>query len=330
MKSNWFARLALFGTVLGFCVVVLGGYVRLSDAGLGCPDWPGCYGHLSVPSAEQDIDKANSAFPHRPVESGKAWKEMIHRYVAGALGMVILMLTILAWRNRSLANQRLFTTSLLGLVIFQALLGMWTVTHLVNPTIVTSHLLAGMTTVALVWWLALGGYFADRRHVHRWRWPVVIGLIILVLQIFLGGWTSTNYAALACTSFPGCYQGQMWPQMDFAEGFILWRPLGVNYEFGVLDPDARAAVHMVHRIGALVTLIYLGWLGIKIVLQGSSATIKSLGYLLLAALTLQVGLGITNVVAGLPLMVAVAHNGGALLLSLVLVTLLYFSNKEEA
>jgi cytochrome c oxidase assembly protein subunit 15 len=334
MSASSFARLTAAVAVLALCVILLGAYVRLSDAGLGCPDWPGCYGHMVVPSADHAIAAANEAHPARPLDSGKAWKEMVHRYLAGSLGLGILAIAAVAWRNRRLGRPVVLPILLVALVVFQALLGMWTVTLLVNPTIVTAHLAGGMATVALLWWLTLreGGWWRsplDPRLAALRPWAVG-GVLIVVLQILLGGWTSSNYAALACVDFPTCHGGQWWPAADFAEGFTLWRPLGVDYEFGVLDSPARTAIHLAHRVGALVVAVYVAALGIAVLRRAPGTAQRALGAALLAILALQLTLGITNVVAQLPLPVAVAHNGGAALLLLALLSLLHVLTRRTA
>ncbi len=336
MKTSLFVRIAMVATVLALCVVMLGAYVRLSNAGLGCPDWPGCYGRLVVPSADHSVNQANQAYPDRPVEAHKAWKEMIHRYFAGTLGLMIFALSWLAWRHRRYPGQQMGTTWLLaGLVIFQALLGMWTVTLLLKPLIVMGHLLGGMATLSLLWWLTLrqGRFFvarSDSRPVLDGLAPLALtGLVILGVQIALGGWTSANYAALHCPDFPTC-QGQWWPPMDFRDAFTLWRGTGIDYEGGVLPNDARVAIHVTHRIGALVTFVYLGWLGIRLWRLTQSPCLHRLGLLMLGLLIAQVSLGIANVVLALPLPVAVAHNGGAALLLLTLVTLNHALRPQRA
>lgn len=322
-----FHRLAWLVTLLTLAVVLLGAYVRLSDAGLGCPDWPGCYGHLAVPKLEQHIAAANEAYPQRPVEAPKAWKEMTHRYLAGTLGLVILALAIMAWRQRRLPNQSVMLPMiLLGLVIFQAALGMWTVTLLLKPLIVSAHLLGGMATLALSFWLVLqsGGYW---RGVvvpapTRLRVLALAALFILIAQIFLGAWTSSNYAALACPDFPTC-QGRWLPPTDFREAFTLWRGLGANYEYGVLENRARLTVHLSHRLGAILTLLVLAATALYLLFAERAGVLRALGAALLTALLLQVALGISIVLLHLPLPLAVAHNGGAALLLLVLVALNY-------
>jgi len=328
MTPTRFAALAAAAALVALTVILLGAYVRLSDAGLGCPDWPGCYGRLAVPSDSQAIAEANAAFPQRALDSGKAWKEMLHRYLASGLGLLIGALTLIAWRYRRDQGLPVAAVSaLLVLVIAQGLLGMWTVTLLVKPLIVTAHLLGGMATLALLGWLALRqGYArpplpgASLARLRPWAWG---GLALLVGQILLGGWTSSNYAALACTEFPQCAGGLWWPAPDFREAFVLWRGLGRSYEFGVLNADARAAIHLTHRLGALLVLLYLGGFAWQWLRRSKETLHRHLGLALLGLLLLQVGLGIANVLAHLPLPVAVAHNGGAALLLLTLVTLLH-------
>lgn len=327
MQQSYFRKIAIIATTLALFVVVLGAYVRLSDAGLGCPDWPGCYGHFTVPQADHHVAKANEAYPDRPVEAHKAWKEMIHRYFASTLGLLIVVLAIIGWKNRRLAGQQYkLPIFLVALVIFQGLLGMWTVTIKLNPTIVMSHLIGGMTTLSLLWWLTLrqSNMFIPHSSYPTQLKPfnglAILGLIIVVLQIMLGGWTSANYAALVCADFPTC-QGALFPPMDFAEAFNLWRGTEINFEGGVLDNTARVTIHFVHRVGALITFLYIGWLGLKLVFGTEVAQLQRLGRIILVILLAQITLGISNVVFSLPLLVAVAHNGVGALLLLSMVTL---------
>ena len=305
---------------LTFIVIVLGAYTRLADAGLGCPDWPGCYGQLTVPkSADQVIEK--HYLEQRALEPAKGWKEMIHRYFAGTLGLFILAITIWSWsRRRSDPEQPVWLpTFLLALVIFQAALGMWTVTLLLKPVIVMGHLLGGFATFALLVLLALRSGRRKPVTGHgEWRTAAALGVVVLVVQIALGGWTASNYAALACVDFPTCH-GSWWPEMDFDEAFVMWRGLGVNYEFGVLDNPARTAIHFTHRVGALVTFLYLGWLVVALLRGGGGLAGAAL--LIGSLLVLQVGLGIANILLHLPLGVATAHNGVAALLLISLVYL---------
>jgi cytochrome c oxidase assembly protein subunit 15 len=326
-----FRKIALFATLLALTVVVMGAYTRLSHAGLGCPDWPGCYGHiLGVPESSSEIDKANQDFPQRVVETGKAWKEMIHRYLAEGLGLLIVVLAIVAIKNRRDTKQALWLPIVLvGLVIFQGLLGMWTVTLLLKPVIVMLHLLGGLSILALLWWLVLGSTRGQTSERKNSLTPVlVLGLSLLIGQILLGGWTSANYAALACPDFPTC-QGEWWPETDFKEGFVFWRGLGQNYEFGVLDNPARTAIHLSHRLFAIVVGVFWLFLSLRIMKRSSaSSNIRQLATITLLLLLAQIVLGISNVVMKLPISVAVMHNGGAALLLLSVVTLIYYSRLE--
>tara|TARA_R110002072_G_scaffold21902_7_gene77230 strand:+ start:4841 stop:5833 length:993 start_codon:yes stop_codon:yes gene_type:complete len=323
MKHNkLLLNLARVGCVLAFTVIVLGAYTRLSDAGLGCPDWPGCYGKLVVPN---EIEHANQAYPERPLEIDKAWKEMVHRYAASSLGLLILIMAFFSWTQTSLSHIRAFASALLLLVIFQGMLGMWTVTLLLKPIIVLAHLLGGFTILSLLYWTVLRqqAWQSVTANVgNRNLLPfVVIGMIVLGMQVSLGGWTSSNYAALVCPDFPTC-QGVWWPNMDFNEGFILWRGLGIDYEGGVLHGSARTAIHMAHRIGALITFITILIIAIKAISSVMKNT-RITGLVVLSLLIIQVSLGIANIKLYLPLSVAVAHNGVAALLLLSLVTLLH-------
>ncbi|MCY1397314.1 Heme A synthase [compost metagenome] len=314
-------RLALFATLLALVVVLLGAYTRLTHAGLGCPDWPGCYGFISVPQTEAQLAHAEANFPHAPVEAQKGWNEMVHRYFAGTLGLVILGLAIHAVRLRGRDGQPLKLPLLLvAVVVAQAAFGMWTVTLQLWPQVVTAHLLGGFTTLSLLLLLSLrlSNAFPPLQLPQRLRLWAALGLALVIGQIALGGWVSSNYAAVACVDLPTCH-GQWWPAMDFANGFHLTQHIGPNYLGGQLDSDARTAIHMTHRLGALVVtlvLLALAW-------QLRVADLKGLAALLLAALCLQVGLGISNVIFHLPLPVAVAHNGGGALLLLLLVTTNY-------
>lgn len=324
MKS--FKILTLLALLVTFSVITLGAYVRLSDAGLGCPDWPGCYGKILVPDSLDQAAEDYQGNETHILETDKAWKEMIHRYLASALGLIILIMSILAWRNRGEPEQPIILpVVLVGLVIFQGLLGMWTVTLLLKPLFVTAHLLGGMTTLLLLFWLLLktrkSKPILSLYRQNKALFPLaVFALIILYGQIFLGGWTSSNYAALICPDFPTC-QRQWWPVMDIKEGFTLWRGLGIDYEFGVLKTGARTAVHMMHRVGALITFLVLLSL-IFIAIKNEMSAIRHSAILVMVLLFAQVSLGIANIKLGLPLHLAVAHNGVAALLLLSLALLL--------
>jgi cytochrome c oxidase assembly protein subunit 15 len=325
MKMTLFRRLCLAATLLALVVIVMGAWVRLSHAGLGCPDWPGCYGHLTVGQAVENAQHANAAFPERPLEPDKALKEMIHRYAASGLGLLILAIAILAWLNRRDPAQPMRLPGfLVALVVFQGLLGMWTVTLLVKPAVVTAHLVGGLTTMALCWWLALRVDRTTRPPGERGlRRLAVVGLLVLALQIMLGGWVSTNYSALACPDFPTC-QKSFWPEMDFKDAFVLWRGLGIDYEGGVLDHPARVAIHFVHRLGAVVTALVLGFLAWRAIRTGQSRAVRMAGTALAVLLVVQWTLGPVMVLKALPLELATAHNGVAALLVLAMVALLRF------
>lgn len=319
-----YRKFILAALILAFGVITLGAYVRLSDAGLGCPDWPGCYGKLTPQNASEAIDAALAARPHGPVSHAKAWKEMVHRYFAGTLGLLILVIAVLAWRGRrEMRGGVALPLLLLGLVVFQALLGMWTVTRLLKPLIVSSHLLGGMATLSLLAWLWLRErgrsghvYYADAGHL---RDPALLGLALVIAQIALGGWVSTNYAGLACPDFPVCH-GAWMPPMDFEQGFTLHRRLGETATGALLPLTALTAIHWTHRVMALLVTLYLGWLVVRLLRSpGYAGTGLAIG----ALLALQVSLGIGNVLFSLPLPVAVAHTAGAALLLVSLVRLNY-------
>jgi len=328
MNKPLFFKMAFAATCLAYVVILLGAYTRLADAGLGCPDWPGCYGHVGVPKHVDDVAAANQAYPDRPVEAAKAWKEMIHRYFASTLGLLIFAIGIIAIKKRKEANQAFkLPLFLMALVVFQGMLGMWTVTIKLNPTIVMSHLMGGMTTLSLLWWLTLrsGGLFKTEQirnlDMSSLKTPGLIGLVIVVFQVMLGGWTSSNYAALHCVEFPTCTGGEYLPAMNFSEGFTLWHGIEKNFEFGIMSNEARIAIHTTHRIGAVVTALFVIWLGLKLLLTPAYSPLKNAGIALLAVVILQFILGVSNVLLSLPLLVAVAHNGGGALLILTMVTL---------
>jgi cytochrome c oxidase assembly protein subunit 15 len=365
--TRHFHRLAWVAVLLTFGVIFLGGFTRLNNAGLSCPDWPTCYGKVTWPNETHEIAHANANF-ERAVEVNKAVWEQVHRHMAASLGVFVLVLALLAARRRPQGLATVFggaalvvaaifayikvdpilalglagagqlvwlvgilrwadgvtrlSMGLLMLVTFQALLGMWTVVWLVKPVIVMSHLMGGLTTFSLLtvlaWWTTPN---ATRVHVEApklrvWLW---VGLALLAVQIALGGWVASNYAALACgLDFPKC-KGAWWPPTDFAEGFVLWRGIGVDYEGGVLDAAARASIQIAHRIGAAVVTAYFLLLGFRLAF---SPGFRTSGVVLLLLLCTQVALGIANVVMGLPLYVATAHLLVAVLMLFTVVTLL--------
>ena len=375
-----FHRFAWLAVGLTLCVVVFGAFVRLSDAGLSCPDWPTCYGRAAWPQAASEVnDHAASAI--RPFETHKAWREQVHRMLAGSLGVLVLLLAVLAARKRRYGIAQVAIASLLvaaaiplymrgehmaasalaiigeiillfaalrwsnsdlsrvavlalAVIIFQALLGMWTVTLLLKPIVVMGHLLGGLTTFALLLWMAWRAIdrpitLVEAGALKRW---VIAGLVLLGLQIALGGWTSANYAALSCgagswsaANFPKCV-GQWWPPHDFREGFVLWRGVGVDYEGGVLDGASRIAIQMAHRIVAVLLALYLLVFAARLL---RTPSMRGWATTLIVLVATQVSLGILNVKLALPLHVAVAHNAGAALLLFVLVSLLARLRRPE-
>lgn len=321
-RRNLFV-MALAGTALALVVILLGAWTRLTDAGLGCPDWPGCYGFAHVPVSADHQQIANARFPDAPLQVERAWPEMVHRYGASSLGLLILTMSALTWRvAKDVQLPRRHVLVLLGLVILQGMFGMWTVTWKLWPQVVTLHLLGGMTTAALLWLLAL-----------RLGWPKphvasepgyrlgIAAMVAVALQIALGGWTTSNYAALACPDFPTC-QTQWLPPADFSRGFDVLQEVGPNYLGGLLDNSARVAIHLSHRIGAILASLLVVPL-IYRCLRSEDAPLRQLGFAVLGILMLQIGLGVSNVVFTLPLSVAIAHNGVAAVLLLTLVSVNY-------
>ncbi len=304
----WFRRIALAGALLAAVVVTLGAWVRLTDAGLGCPDWPGCYGHV---------------FPQAGQGFSRALHEMIHRYFATTLGLVIITLLSFAVANRRVRGQPLAPVVVLFVVVcVQGALGAFTVTLLLKPLIVTGHLLGGLTTLGILWWLSMAPGRRDLTERERGlRLYALICSMLLILQIALGGWTSTNYAAVACPDLPTC-QGSWWPRMDYRDAFVLWRGLGVDYEGGVLTNPARIAIHLTHRIGAIVAGSALIFLGIAALMRANSGALRRAAVFLIGAVLLQISIGIAMVHWGFPLPLATMHNAGAALLVIAMVTLL--------
>lgn len=315
-----YRTLLLATIVMTFALIVLGAYVRLSDAGLGCPDWPGCYGHPTVIHASEAISAALAENPDGPVSFAKAWKEMIHRYFAGIVGLCILSIAVLAWRNRrERGASPILATVLIGVLVLQALFGKWTVTMLLKPAIVTGHLIGGLTVLTLLVWLYARTRGPSQRTVSAGlKAFAAAGFVVLAMQISLGGWVSTNYAALACSDLPTCH-GEWVPHMDIANGFHIVRELGQSADGETLTMDALTAIHWMHRLGAVVAALVLGALGFALRAAGH----RGLGGALLGLLVLQVTLGVANVWFSLPLPLAAAHNGGAAALVIVMVLINY-------
>ncbi|MCC2617009.1 COX15/CtaA family protein [Aestuariibacter halophilus] len=317
-------KLVLVAILLAMVVIMLGAYTRLTDAGLGCPDWPGCYGHLTVPKEEHHIEAAELAFPERPFESHKAWNEMIHRYFAGSLGLLIVAIFAISIWKRAYHRPLKLPFFLVLLVCFQGALGMWTVTMNLMPLVVMGHLLGGFSVLCCLYLLYLrltpyripGG---DPRVMGLAKFAL-LGIVITVAQIALGGWTSANYAALACTELPIC-EGEWYENIDIVGAYTI--PEAVSYEFGAHDYAERMTMHIAHRFGAVITFIYLCWLALRMYASAASQLLRTLSVVLVLVLGAQVMLGVSNVVFSLPLAVAVLHNAVAALLLLVLVTITY-------
>ena len=309
-------RIVFVTACLTLVLIVMGAFVRLSDAGLGCPDWPGCYGNLTPAHSAEEIRAAESVQPGGPVSLAKAWKEMTHRYLAMFVGSLIAGIMFSAWRNRrSWRQSPLLPTLLAGAVIFQAALGAWTVTMLLKPAIVTGHLLGGITILSLLLWILqrqpASGKWADAIMANRALGSFgIVALVVLLIQIMLGGWVSTNYAALACGDLPAC-NGAWVPAMDFANAFHVIRPLGVGPGGELLTLDALTAIHWTHRVGAMITFLVVGGFSGRLL---SAESGRKAARMLIALLGLQILLGISNVAFSLPLAIAVAHNGVAAML----------------
>lgn len=328
--------IALGALLLAFFVVQLGAYTRLVDAGLGCPDWPFCYGFIFAPESADELQVAKQEYPDSPVDKFKASVELGHRYFAGFLGLMVFYLGYIAWRNRRLRGYPVKLVALLGvLILWQAAFGAWTVTLKLWPQVVVAHLLGGLAMLSLLLLLVLRlgnttiGVFrlwpASHSRSLLILWLGGLSLLLLVIQIFFGGWVSANYAAIACPDFPTC-QGQWWPQADYATGLSLLNTGGEDYLGGVMHNDARVAVHFVHRLGAVILSIFLLCGGCfywycKIYWSWLIAVWGFLG--------LQVGIGIANIYLQLPLYLALTHNTGAVILLLVLVALNYFIHKQR-
>ncbi len=311
-----YRRLIAITAATTLVLIMLGAYVRLSDAGLGCPDWPGCYGNLTPGHSAAEIRGAEALQPGGSVSMAKAWKEMVHRYLAMVVGALIAAIMLSAWRNcRAWGESIALPTVIACAVIFQAALGAWTVTLLLKPAIVSSHLLGGITIFALLSWLLV-------RQPDNGKWAgsilaypslkifALFALAVVIAQVMLGGWVSTNYAALACSDLPTCH-GQLLPEMDFANAFHIIRPLGVGPDGELLRLEALTAIHWTHRVGAIFVTLVVGSFAFSL-MKGASG--KSAAKMLLGLLTAQLLFGLSNVWFSLPLPVAVGHNGMAAML----------------
>ncbi len=321
--------LSLAGVLLCFLVIVLGAYTRLTNAGISCPDWPECYGHIT-PVGAADSPTAQARFPGRPLNVDRAWHEMIHRYAAGTLGLIIIVIAALAIASRGQIVGVGFGLLLFATVIVQAVLGMLTVTWLLKPIIVTAHLIFGMTTLGLLWWLWLAlrrsqtpaPAAAGAKSLRLAYGLTILGLAVLAVQFFLGAWTSANYAAYACPDFPRC-QGAWWPHADFRDAFVLWRGIWIDYQGGILPNAARVAIQLVHRLGALVVTLTLSLASLYVIARRPLAQARWYACAVLAALIVQLAIGISMVLKSFPLGLTTAHTAGAALLLMAVLALMH-------
>ena len=323
---NNIKNLSFFGICLAFVVIALGAWTRLVDAGLGCPDWPGCYGFVVFPTNEAEIALAEARYPTFPYDINKAIPEVVHRYFAAALGFLAIIMVYYSFKQNENRNIRRWTIGLLIFICCQGLFGYLTVSLLLLPIIVTAHLFGGFTTLTLFFliFLMYGKFdFLEKMAIPKLKTIAGLDLVVLLFQIFLGVWTSTNYASLACADFPTC-QGSYMPEMDFKNGFNLNQEVGPNYLYGLLDNPSRVAIHYSHRVSAiLVTIVFLILIS-KLWFSNAAPLASTIGILLLT----QISLGIINVVYVLPLYVAIAHNLVAALLLLTIFTVNYLAWKK--
>lgn len=330
MQNNLIRGVATAGVIFALFVVMLGAYTRLTDAGLGCPDWPGCYGQMVLPDSGSELQKAQTKFPQIPIESRKAWTEMAHRYAAGTLGLLIFFIGISTLRKRVQDSQFPWhvPAALLLLVVFQALLGMWTVTLKLLPVVVMAHLLGGMLIFAFLTRFRIQISSLQGQNLPQWRPWLRLGVLIVFLQIALGGWVSSNYAGISCIGFPMC-NGLWFPELHFAKGFNLFSPVGANYQGGLLDNEVRVSIQFIHRIGAVVTACYVLALASLILWKSPSKYLKTAAWLMALLVLVQFILGVMNVVYLLPIKIAVAHNGVAALLLAIMFSTLHLTQGEQ-
>ena len=323
------SRISIFsfiGAALTLVVISLGAWVRLTDAGLGCPDWPGCYGLLTTPDTVDELAKAKENYPNASIDVGKAWREMLHRYVAGILGLYVFFITYISIKYSK--QNYILPVSISILIVIQAIMGMLTVTMLVKPTVVTTHLFFGMLTATL---LFINGLKYSDLNLLQDKLPVyaisaiVLTWVLLVIQILLGGWTSTNYASLACTDFPKCLDQWYPKEMVFDKAFNIFNLPDINYEGGFLAYGAKVAVHYIHRVTALVLSISFLLTIVIIFKLKNHAFLKKIISFSLVFFVLQIILGISNVIYSLPLNIAVWHTMNAAILLALLSGALYYS-----
>ncbi|MCW8386627.1 COX15/CtaA family protein [Fluoribacter dumoffii] len=329
MQNKLLRYVVSCAVLLSLFVVMLGAYTRLTDAGLGCPDWPGCYGQIVLPSAKEKLQAAQTQYPTIPIESRKAWTEMAHRYVAGTLALLIFFISFYALRKRLKGDSAMpwhLPAALFILVLFQAALGMWTVTLKLLPVVVMGHLLGGMLIVACLSRFRLQISSLKGQDFPLWRPWLRVGVLIVFLQVALGGWVSSNYAGISCIGFPQC-NGVWLPDLHFAQGFNLFSPVGANYQGGLLDHDVRVTIQFIHRIGAVITAAYILILSLLIWCRSNSNYLKGAAAVMFLLILVQFTLGILNVIYLLPISVAVAHNGVAAVLLATVFSTLHFTRK---
>jgi len=327
VKGDAYRKLLWVVLFLTFDLILFGAFTRLTDSGLGCPDWPGCYGLSNPVAAHAHIAAAEAAMPTGPVTVLKAWIEMLHRYLAMGVGTLIVVLVLLAWRRRAATGQPLWpAVVLLLLVCVQGAFGAWTVTLKLMPAIVTTHLLLAIALLSALGWLAAREIGAaptiPAAVARKYRGFAMLSLALVFVQLALGGWVSTNYAVLACPDLPLCH-GALLPEADFAAGFTLWRPLGVLPNGDLLPATALTAIHWTHRMGALVVFLVVGtFAGVFTVAckrAGAAGSYeRKLGRLLNWVLLAQLATGLANVAFSWPLANAVLHSGGAAALAVLL------------
>ena len=314
--------LSFLGVFLAFIVIGLGAWTRLADAGLGCPDWPGCYGFVTFPTTIQEIEIAEQLYPDSPVEIDKIIPEVVHRYFAASLGLLAIFLLFISIKEK----KHILTSSLLlAIIIGQGIFGYLTVSLKLHPLIVTTHLFGAMITTSIFLIIFLRSLKLEHSFqiLKANRHLIIIGFVLIIFQIFLGAWTSTNYAARACLDLPYC-QGELIPNTDFKEAFNLFQTIGPNYLFGQMSNEARVAIHITHRIGAIVVFLYSLFLIFKLTSKETLPVIGAFG----AILFLQVFLGINNVLSHLPLWNAVAHNIFGVMLFLCMIVIMYLSYRK--
>ena len=314
--------LSILGVFLAFIVIGLGAWTRLADAGLGCPDWPGCYGFVTFPTTSQEIAIAEQLYPDSPVEIDKIIPEVVHRYFAASLGLLAIFLLLISIKEK---KHVLTSSLLLAIIIGQGIFGYLTVSLKLHPLIVTTHLFGAMITTSIFLIIFLRSLKLQQNFeiLKANRQLIIIGFVLIIFQIFLGAWTSTNYAARACLDLPYC-QGELIPNTNFKEAFNLFQTIGPNYLFGQMSNEARVAIHITHRIGAVVVFLYSLFLIFKLKSKETLPVIGAFG----AILFLQVFLGINNVLSHLPLWNAVAHNIFGVMLFLCMIVIMYLSYRK--